>query len=301
MEGYGNAAYAASFSDFGTPRFLNRSGGWILERPIEGFPYHDAMGCYPIFACEDWSRLEADLDQLEGLISLSLVTDPFGDYTEEILQQCFPNLVSPFKQHFVIDLSQAYETFVVSHHRRNVLKALRKVTVEECTNPPAVLDEWIDLYGNLIRRHNIAGIRAFSRESFAKQLSVPGIQVFKAGHAGTTVGLILWYAQGNRSYYHLASYNDLGYELGASFALFDYSIQYFAERGFEWLSLGADSGVENSHESGLSRFKAGWSTGTRTAYFCGKVFDQTKYNELVLARKVPTVDYFPAYRQGEFA
>ena len=281
--------------------FLNGSEGWILERPIVGSPYRDAMGCYPIFVCTDWSQLEADLEQLGGLVCLSLVTDPFGDYDRQILQQCFPHLVSSFKEHYIVDLNQAYEAFVVSHHRRNARKAFTKLTVEECTNPPDVLDDWFDLYRNLIERHGITGITTFSRESFAKQLRVPGIRVFKAGYGHATVGMILWYEQGNRSYYHLASYNDVGYELGASFALFEHSIKYFAQRGFEWLSLGAGAGLENDEESGLSRFKEGWSTGTRTAYFCGRVFDQAKYDELVSAKGVQAVNYFPAYRFGEFA
>lgn len=301
MEGYGHPAYAASLSDFGTARFLSRSQGWILERQIQGSLYRDAMGSYPIFVCEDWSQLEADLNQVEGLVSLSLVTDPFGNYDSSVLQRCFPDLVSPFKQHFLVELNRPYETFVNSHHRRNARKALSRVTVEDCIHPEGVLSDWLELYGNLIKRHNIFGIQAFSRESFAKQLTVPGIRIFRATSAGATVGIIWWYEQGNRSYYHLASYSDVGYELGASFALFDHSIKYFAQHGFQWLSLGADAGLENDGESGLTRFKAGWSTGTRTAYFCGRVFDQPKYNELVSAKRTHAVNYFPAYRVGEFA
>ena len=301
IEGYAHPAYAASLSDFGTARLLNRSQGWILERQIQGSLYRDAMGCYPLFVCEEWSQLEADLNQVEGLVSLSLVTDPFGNYDSSVLQRCFPNLVSPFKEHFVIDLNQPYETFVDSHHRRNARKALSKVTVEDCAHPASVLSDWLDLYDNLIKRHNISGLQAFSRESFAKQLIVPGIRIFRATSAGATVGMIWWYEQGNRSYYHLAAYSDVGYELGASFALFDHSIKYFAQRGFQWLSLGADAGLENDRESGLTRFKAGWSTGTHTAYFCGRVFDQPKYDELVSAKRIHAVNYFPAYRVGEFA
>lgn len=299
MRGYGHAAYAASLSDLGTPRFLDRSGGWILERPIEGSPYHDAMGPYPIFVCVDWSQLHVDLDQVEGLICLYLVADPFGNYDREILQRCFPDVVSAFKQHFVIDLNQAYETFVDPHHRRNARKALSKINVGECANPADMLDDWIELYGNLVKRHNIHGMQVFSRESFAKQLAVPGIRVFKASSEDATVGMILWYEQGNRSYYHLAAYSEVGYELGASFALFEHSIKHFAHRDFEWLSLGGGAGIE-SEESGLSRFKAGWSTGTRQAFFCGRIFDQAKYDEVVSAKGAHTANYFPAYRLGEF-
>src|SRR6266404_2997676 len=300
MQGYGHPAYAASLSDFGTPRLLPLSAGWILERSIDGFSHHDAMGCYPLFVCEDWSQLEADLDQVEGLVCLSLVTDPFGKYDRESLQGCFPDLVTPFKQHFVSDLSQAAETFVDSHHRRNARKAFSKLAVERCANPLAVLDNWIDLYRTLVQKHRITGLATFSRKSFARQLAVPGIVVFRAVYNDITVGMLLWYEQGARAYYHLGAYSPSGYELGASFALFDYSIRYFAQREFEWLSLGGRPGVGKSKESGLSRFKQGWSTGTRTAYFCGRVFDQEKYQEIIKTLDLPATKYFPAYRAGEF-
>jgi hypothetical protein len=299
MQGYGHPAYAASLSDVGTPRLLPRSKGWILERSIDGFSYHDAMGCYPLFACEDWSQLGADLDQVEGLVCLSLVTDPFGKYEIEKLQRCFPDLLAPFKQHFVIDLSRAPETFVNSHHRRNARKAFSKVTVEKCVNPPDILDDWIDLYQTLIQRRCITGIAKFSRESFARQLTVPGIVVFRAVYDESIVGMLLWYEQGNQAHFHLGAYNASGYELGASFALFDYSIKYFAQRKFEWLSLGSGAGLGRSEESGLSRFKQGWSTGIRTAYLCGRIFEHEKYEEILKTRS-PRTKYFPAYRAGEF-
>lgn len=300
MQGYGHPAYAASLSDLGAPRLLPRSGGWILERSIDGFSDLDAMGCYPLFVCEDWSQLEADLDQVEGLVCLSLVTDPFGTCDIENLQRGFPDVVMPFKQHFVIDLSRAPETFVDSHHRRNARRAFSKLAVEKCPDPAVALDDWIGLYQTLVERHGVTGLTAFSRESFAKQLAVPGLVAFRAVSEDTTVGMLLWYEQGNRAYYHLGAYSAMGYKLGASFALFDYAINYFAQRECEWLSLGSGAGLGSMEESGLSRFKQGWSTGMRTAYFCGRIFDQEKYDEIVRTlRQMPT-KYFPAYRAGEF-
>ena len=56
---------------------------------------------------------------------------PVWDYDKSILQRCFPNLVSSFKEHFVVDLNRPYETLANSHHRRNARKALSKVTVED--------------------------------------------------------------------------------------------------------------------------------------------------------------------------
>lgn len=300
MNGYGHAAYAASLSSVGRPRLLEGSRGWILERPIADSPYRDGMGCYPIFVCENWSQLAADLNKVAGLVCLSLVTDPFGDCDQAQLRQAFPHLVISFKQHYVVELSRAYETFVSPHHRRNAHKALTAISVKECASPSDVIDDWIHLYANLTKRHNITGIPAFSRESFAKQLTVPGIRLFRADHGDDTVGMIWWYEHGNRSYYHLAAYSDLGYELGASFALFEHSIKYFSQRGFEWLSLGSSPGLDDQRKSGLGRFKAGWSTGTLPSYFCGRIFDHAKYDEIVLTKSAQGNNYFPAYRLGEF-
>lgn len=301
VSGYTHASYADSLSEFGLARLLPRSGSWILERPIPNSSYSDAMGCYPLFSCQDWSQLRLDLESIGNeLVSLSLVTDPFGAYDKDYLKSCFPDVVVPFKQHFVVDLSRPLDTFVHPHHRRNARRALREMQVEKCANPEDFLDEWTSLYSTLVERHNITGIAAFSRESFARQLEVPGMVGFRAIHNDTTVGMLLWYAQGNRAYYHLGAYSPRGYELRASFALFDFCLRYFVEHEFESLNLGSGAGVGIGGESGLSRFKQGWSTGARTAYFCGRIFDPKKYDEIVRAKDVPKTEYFPAYRLGEF-
>ena len=299
--GYMHPDYAKSLAEFGAPRFLPESGGWILERQIPNSPHIDAMGCYPLFACQNWSRLNSDLESIgNSLVCVSVVTDPFGEYDPADLREWFPDLVIPFKEHFVVDLSRAPDTFIHSHHQRNARKALREMRVEECDSPLDFLEDWTNLYATLIERHNITGIAAFSRESFARQLRVPGIVMVRAVHNDATVGMLLWYGQGNRTYYHLGAYNSRGYELGASFALFDYSISHFAEHGLAWLNLGSGAGI-GSGEQGLSRFKEGWSTGVRTAYFCGRILNQEKYREILEKRGLPPTRYFPAYRLGEFS
>lgn len=300
--GYLHSLYCHSLSEFGRPRYLPESGGWILERPIPDSQASDAMGCYPFFACNDWSRLNIDLENLgNSLVCVSLVTDPFGQYAPADLKAYFPDLSTPFKEHFVVDLSRSPNTIVNSHHRRNARKALREIRVEQCDTPINFLDDWATLYKTLVDRHNIRGLTAFSRESFAYQLRVPGIVVFRAVHRDATVGMLLWYGQANRAYYHLGAYNSLGYKFGASFALFDYCIKYFADHGFAWLNLGSGAGISTSEEQGLSRFKQGWSTGVRTVYFCGRILDRQRYQEILEMRGLPPTPYFPAYRAGEFS
>ena len=300
MNGYQHPNYTNSLIEFGSPRELPRSRGWILERQIPGFADRDAMGPYPLFACRDWSSLHMDLDEIKHeLISLALITDPFGDYDAGYLRLCFNDAVFPFKEHFVVDLNRPIHSVVSDNHRRNTEKVSPQVLVERCGQPARYLDEWIDLYTNLIRRHQIAGIAAFSRDSFAKQLCVPGIVAFRARHEGITVGMLLWYIQGNVGYYHLGAYSEHGYELRVSFALFSFALEHFACNGLRWLNLGAGAGIKGDNTDGLSRFKRGWATGTRTVYFCGRIYNHARYAEIVKATGLGTTTYFPAYRGGE--
>jgi Acetyltransferase (GNAT) domain len=302
MTGYLHRSYAASLSEFGTPSILPKSGGWILKRQIPGFPYHDAMGCYPLFTCQDWSQLHADLEDVrDGLVSLALVTDPFGDYDADYLRQCFEDVVVPFKEHFVVDLSQPASTLVSSHHRRCARRALRCVEVERCQDPTLFLSEWVELYRAFIGKRNIKGPAALSRSSLAQQLTVPGIILFRASREETVLGMHLWYINGDIGYAHLAAYTDLAYKLGASYALFWSAIEYFTASGLRWLQLGGAAGVKSNGGDGLTEFKRGWSTGTRIAYFCGRIFDRERYSQIVKAKDVSLTSYFPAYREGEFA
>ena len=125
--------------------------------------------------------------------------------------------------------------------------------------------------------------------------------VFRATSQGSSIGMLLWYVMGDIAYYHLGAYSDLGYDLRASFALFSFAIDYFADIGLRWLNLGAGAGTRGAADDGLSRFKKGWSNSERTSYFCGRVFDQAKYREISLRRAgLPEAAYFPLYRYGEF-
>ena len=301
MNGYSHPGYAAALAEFGKPRALPRSEGWILERPILDTPYRDAMGCYPLFACRDWSQLDLDLDELRSeLVTLTIVADPFGNHNPAQLGKCFPTVVTPFKEHLVTELSRSPESFVATQHRRKAQKALERLDIERVEDAGVFADRWIELYANLVRRHGIRGLTAFSPDSFRAQLAVPGISLFRAISENETVGMTLWYTDREVAYYHLGAYSDLGYELEASFALFWHVLEYFSRQGLQWLDLGAGAGLSAKDSSdGLTRFKRGWATGTRTAYLCGRIFDQSKYEQVMKDREAN--DYFPPYRKGEFA
>jgi GNAT acetyltransferase-like protein len=237
----------------------------------------------------------------DELVSVALVADPFGNHDPELLHACFPDRVTPFKAHLVTDLSRLPESFVASQHRRKARRALDLLTVEHCADPTRFVDEWNKLYANLIQRHGIRGLSAFSEASFKAQLAVPGISMFRAVHGDETVGMTLWFTDRGVAYYHLGAYSDVGYELEASFAIFWYVLDHFSNQNVQWLDLGAGAGISSDGDAdGLTRFKRGWATGTRSAYFCGRIFDPLKYDEAMHARRIARTDYFPAYRQGEF-
>lgn len=257
------------------------------------------MGCYPLFACRDWSRLTDDLNELENdFVSLALVTDPFGDYSVEELHACFPDRVIPFKEHFVVDFDAQHK--ISKHHRYYAQRARAAIHVEVVSDRQAFLNEWIGLYANLSSRYGLGGIKAFSPSSFAQQLSVPGVIILRAEQAGETVGAHIWYVQGHIAYSHLAAVSERGYDLMASYALYAFALEYFADK-VRVMDLGAAAGINSRSPEGLTRFKRGWANGTRAAYFCGKIFNQERYREIVNAMGILPSEYFPGYRLNEFS
>ncbi len=136
---------------------------------------------------------------MEYLVSLALVTDPFGEFDPLMLQECFKGRFIPFKEHFIVDLNQPMGSYISAHHRRYAKKALENnINVTVCSQPLDFLDDWIGLYSVLIRRHELRGLTCFSRSVFEKQFQIPGLVVFRAEHDGKTVGMVLWMVQWER-------------------------------------------------------------------------------------------------------
>lgn len=298
--GYLHPDYAASLAEFGTPWELPHCQGWILERQIPGFPDRDAMGCYPLFACEDWSQLHRDLDELGGrLVSLSLVADPFGEYDEAYLHRCF-DLVIPFKEHFIVDLNHPINDIVSRDARACAERAKRKgVHVEVCEDPTQFIETWMALHSVLAKRHNIKGIKAFSRTAFVKQFKVPGLMMLRVVHQDATVAIGTLAVHERRAYTHVAAYSENAHNLNASCALYWSTIEHLSHK-VHWIDWGGGAGIKDVGTDGLSQFKRRWSTHTRTVYFCGRIFDHDRYSEIAKAKGVSAAAYFPAYREGEF-
>lgn len=303
--GYAHPRYAASLAEFGTPLQLPGSGGWLLERAIPGVDARDAMSCYPILCCRDWNALAEDLDAMEGhFVSVTAVTDPFGDYDDATLRRAFPR-VRPFKEHVVADLACGPAANVSKHHRYYARRALASMAVSERHAPPDFAIAWDALYDVLRRRHRLSGLKAFSLAVFAEQLAVPGVRLFVAECDGELLGAHIWYVQGDVAYSHLQASTDTGYKRGAAYALYMTAMQTLAH-DVRWLHIGAGAGAgaggKDAGGDGLARFKAGWGTATRIAYLCGRILDPGAYEAACAAGGSDVRDddgYFPAYRAGE--
>ncbi len=298
-QAYGSRAYAESLAEFGVPLYLEHCGGSLLKRAIPGTSDFDAMGCYPLFFCRDWSLLSKDLAALDDdLVSVSLVADPFGPHSEQCLKDCF-DVVNPFKSHYIVDLECPLEKIGSRHHRKMAKKASKEIQVEVWEDSASFTEQWCALYQTLVLRHGMSGIRAFSREAFARQLNIPGIVVHVALCEGEIVGAQLFFIQDDVAHCHLGAVNDQGYKSGAFYALDHFSFAYFSGKA-RTLDLGGGAGLSATGQDGLSQYKNGWSTETLPVYFCGKIIQPDAYKALALPYEQKSSDYFPAYRAGEF-
>lgn len=299
MQGYLDPLYVKSFSEIGEPFYLPMSQGWLIKRQIPETPYYDAMGPYPLFFCLNWHNLVEDLENVgKTLISVSFVIDPFAEFSHKQYLDYF-NVFLPYKDHYIYDSAFPLEQSISKNHRYSARRALRDVSVDFVVSPNIELNEWIPLYSNLVERHNIKGIRAFSAESFAKQISIPDTLFFRAWHNGKIVGGNLFYIQGDIAYGHLMALTEEGYALGAAHAIKWVALDYLTKR-VKFINFGGGTGGNEGKLTGLDKFKLGWTNKIGKSFFCGKIFDKKMYNNLTENMKRTDENWFPAYRHGDY-
>ncbi len=296
---YAHENYAASLAEIGSPRWLPRCQGWVLERPIPGHPeWRDATGCYPLFVCGDRTRLGDDLADLraDGLVSIVLTTDPLTGPSGLDLERWFPAMARPWKDHSLVDLGVPLETAATGHHLRNARRFSRHAELAVVDDPGSLLDIWCGLYDHLAARHAVTGPARFSRSAFARQLDLPGTVALTATAEGEDApcAMQIWFTDSRRAWHHLSGYSATGYRWGgASYALMAAALDHFRDLGVREVNLGSGAGLQQDANDGLNRFKAGWSTHTQASWLCGAVLDPRRYAQLCDDREGI---YFPLYR-----
>jgi hypothetical protein len=300
INGYHHPDYACSLAEFGEPFKIKNCEGWILKRFIPGFQYQDAMSCYPLFSCRDWSKLCLDLEEIANdLVTLTMVIDPFADADYRHLKNCF-DIIRPFKSHYIVNLSKNWEDKIDRRHKQKIKKALNEIEIEVCHEPIRYIDEWAFLYDNLIQRHKIDGIRAFSKECFRKQLSIPGMFLIIGKLHKEIIGGNLVLMRDKVAYDHLAAFSPLSYQVNAAYGIFWNTFKFLAEQGIQYLDIGGVAGTEAGKKCGLDQFKRGWTKDTQQVYLCGRIFNSAVYEKICREKGISETVYFPAYRMEEF-
>lgn len=289
--GYASAAYVRALGQQPVP--LGGTGGHLVVRPVAGTGLFDLAGPYPIFSCPTWSALaEAVAGIAPGPVSLTLVSDPFAPLSEADLARIFP-VCRKIHDHWVIDLNRPLEP---SRHHRRMLKTVGPLDIQAGPADPGLGAEWARLYANLVARKGIRDSRAFSAESLAAQLAVPGAHVVQARDGGSLLGIDLYYIANRTAYAHLSAYSPEGYGRSVSYAMTVAACDYLKPLADHFDQGGAPAGAAGQ---GIAAFKSGWTSLTLPSYLCGKVLDPAAYARLAPGAD-PAEGFFPAYRAAEW-
>jgi len=289
---YATLAYAKTLTHVGHPLHVPDWHTYVIARDYEGKAV-DAVGPYPITCLAPESDLRSGLDALgnAGCVSVTFVVDNLIGPPISKFQNAF-TFVRPFKTHYLVD--GVVGTYQPSkHHRYEIRRAAQRGVEVRIVPLLEILDEWTALYDALISHHHIAGAQRFSRTSFEALANCEGFSTVAAFVDRKLVSCHLWVEFQNFVWSHLAASNALGYESGASYAVYDHSIRHFSRR---LINLGGAAGIGGTADDGLARFKAGFSNRTQTVYLMGSVLNPELYLTLCAERDTSTSDYFPAYR-----
>lgn len=291
--GYSSVAYARTFSE--TVLDLPACRGNLLVRSVPGTSHRDACGCYPLFSCANWDSFPADIGALPtDLLTVSMVVSPFSPFSEVELRALFP-LVRPLSAHYLVDLNS--NSAPSRHHRRKLRSARPGVEIALVDDPASALDAWLSLYEVLVAKHDVRGLRRFSRTIFSAQLQVPGTVLIAARKDGRWLGIDWYYQDGASVFSHLSAYSAEGYQLSISYPMMAAAIDYFRGRA-SILDIGGAPAGDGA--KGIADFKSGWTNLTAPSWFCGRALKLQDY--LTISDGVPPEreSFFPCYRRSDY-
>jgi hypothetical protein len=290
---YASEEYANSFVDGAQPVRLDGPGLWVLQREILDTGERDATGCYPVAPIDrtaDWAAGFQQLREL-GLASLVLVTDVMTQPTETALREIFDPVV-PFKTHYLVDLDGGYPG-ATKHHRYEMRRAGRSCETR-LIDLAEHLDAWWALYQELVRRHRITGLLAFSRSYFEALARLQGLVTVGAFAEEGLVSAHLWVRHEALVYSHMAASSEAGYAIGAAYAVHGHALRLFGESGATTADLGGTRRSKDA-DDGLAAFKRGFANRSVRNWLCGRILDAKRYQALC-DRLGRASDFFPAYR-----
>ena len=294
---YATLAYANTLAHVGRPQFVASWQSYVLLRQFRGHT-EDAIGPYPLTCIAPGSDIGSGLASLRevGAVSVTIVVDGLLGPASSDLHEAFP-IARPFKTHYVFDPNVA--AYVPSkHHSYEIRRANQRSVEVKVVELEGILDAWVSLYDELVSHRAIKGTQCFSRDSFAALARCHGLCTVAAYIGQELVSCHLWFRYGGHVWSHLAATSALGYETGAAYAVYDYSIRTFSGNV---INLGGTAGNDDAPDNGLVRFKAGFANRKQQAFLCGVVLDAEAYRSLCDERGPATDNYFPAYRSPQLS
>lgn len=292
LNGYGSETYAQTLTHIGTPIWCAESQMFALRRPIPHSELEDLMGLYPMIRPLNWNALMADLAKLsDEFVSFVGVSDPMRCTDWHEIER--ENLrCTAYKQHYVADLSTYLSEPQSSTTVRNVEFARQACQVRE-VDPTAGVHAFHELYQSLKSKTGTLGSADFSLGQLCKQSEIPGTRLFVALNESAAIGAIWVFVEGETAYFHLAAYNQAGYDARAGYALMHHAYQSLVSDGIRYAHLGGVPGEFGDEQNPLAEFKRRWSTETRTAFLIQVILKPEIYAQLSEGATTP---FFPAYR-----
>jgi len=294
--GYFNKKYAQAVVQKPDIIYFPKSEGFLIQRAIKESNFIDLINCYPLFCCNHWEHICTEISLLpDNIVSTCLIIDPFADLPLKKLANYF-DIFKLFKPHYVVNFNKNRQPS--KHHRQEIKRAYAKnIVITHCQEPLDFLDVWYQLYLNLIKKHQITENKIFSKSLFFNQFEILGFYAFRATINDLTIAMSLWYVSKSFAYYHQNANSSMGYKTGASYALMDYSLNFFEKIGVTKALLGSSAGLKYSKNDGLSKFKSGWVNEILSSYIAGKINNPEMYEKLLkqAITKKPH-NFFPAYR-----
>lgn len=265
------------YYDFSTPYGY---GGWI----IEGRDYNEIFIAYEKWVREN--KIISEFVRFHPLIKNHEVASTFYDIVQlgEVVH---------------MDLSSPEDIWknITSKNRNMIRKAIKNDIKVFNGRFPEIYERFRVIYNETMEKAEAEEYYYF-RDDFYKSVldDLPyNAQVFWAEKDGKTIAASIILTSNGRMSYHLSgSLNKFSSLAPTNLLLYQVALWGNAN-GYKSLYLGGGVG---SGEDSLFKFKRSFFRGSLNRYYIGKkVYNQKKYDELLLARsEVDNHDFFPKYR-----
>jgi hypothetical protein len=284
--------------DFGLPILLGDGIGAALSRPIPGTSLRDILYPYPMYALLDEPQLLCALRALPagGIVTATFVTDPLHGIAPNPSEW---DLARPWKSHLVVDNSIPGACTFSSKVRYYSNRASSKfgLRVEFVAEDRArLLDQWLDLWGRLVSRHGLVGLKALSPGFFKKLFELKEVLLAVLSDQDGIHSIHIWILDGDRCYSHLHASDDQAYAASGNYLLYSSALSWMRDHGFRVCLLGSSSGT--GMDDGLFQFKKQFANSSAGNFLLGCITDREAYGEMTGSTSYAG-GYFPAYREGE--